>query len=233
MPPRLTALLLLPLLAAGCAAEQRDPRGQQHRHILLQRLPTEVTGFTVQPDGIQALPAQAAPQGGVVLQYRFRQSGPDIRISLRGSLAAGAAEGPATPEIARWLQAQSMGFFLLAGAQPGMTVERGPDFSVNRRGSTVPLLHCIDVRARRQENVLRDLTCATTVEGQLLSVQMLTAHKAEHMENLARIMGEFSGTVVAHLRQETPAPDTTPGATPPAPPTEGLPPEMLRQLRRT
>ena len=80
-PARLPLLLLLlPLLAAGCAtARQEQDEAQARRQALLRRLPATIGGFTLQPPPPDAVTARSARQ-----IYRQGEDGILVGVMLTG-----------------------------------------------------------------------------------------------------------------------------------------------------
>ncbi|MDQ1078725.1 hypothetical protein [Pseudoroseomonas cervicalis] len=219
----LTLLLLLPLLAAGCAATQRQ-QGQAERQALLQRLPAEINGFTLQPPPPDAVTDHSARQ-----LYRQGEAGVLIGVMLTG-IDPGVPEGADSPPARVLRAAIATQIFAQAGSLPGAQAERGPDFNISRRGETPPLAGCADLRLHHQARMLRDLSCTAVIERQVLLVKLLTVHGPDQVDAVRQMMGDFSGRVVEAMRQ-LPPPENDAGA-PPA--GAGKPQaEPPRRLQRT
>lgn len=226
---RLTLLLLLPLLAAGCATAQREQaEAQVQRQALLQRLPAEINGFTRLPPPPDAVTERSARQ-----VYRQGEAGVLIGVMLTGIDAKGAEgvpEGADSPPARVLRAAIATQIFAQAGTLPGAQAERGPDFDISRRGETPPLAGCADLRLHHQARMLRDLSCTAVVERQVLLVKLLTVHGPDQVDAVRQMMGDFSGRVVEAMRL-LPPPENAAGAPPAG--TAKPQAEPPRRLRRT
>ncbi|WP_159997876.1 hypothetical protein [Roseomonas sp. 18066] len=221
----MTFRLLLPLLLlglGGCVAATPPAASPPAASSLLDRLPPEINGFTAF-DPALAL----APPAGMLLRPYQAADGPVIRVTLqpaadpaeRAALATGAGAGPLRDR----LDAEAAASFAFASALPQTIAERGPDFLVGRRGAG-PLLRCIDIRLTRPEGeqvaLLRNLTCAGSLEGQVVRMQMITRHDAGATAQAARVLAEFGGRAMESLLGLPP----DPAAAPVAPHREETPP---------
>lgn len=249
---RLLLSCLLPLLSLGACATV-DPGGAAQpgaapsNQALLDRLPPEINGFA-----LVAADSLPPPPAGMV-QRPYRGGGAEGPLARVTAQPVAADSGAAPPADGIWgavvqqrLLAEAAGAFATAGLMPETRAERGPDFLIRRRGGP-PLLRCVDIRLLRRDGVLRNLTCASLVEGQLVRVQMITGHRPDQTDVVTQLLTAFGGSVMESLgvaagtpSASGPSPEGMPllgkapaGAEPEAAPAERpLSPELLRRLPR-
>jgi hypothetical protein len=233
----MTLRRLLPLAFLGlgaCAAGLGEgdgtaapppPAAATRGRTLLDRLPPEIAGFAAFDPAL----AQAPPPGMLLRPYRSAGA-QVIRVTLqpvlpeeRAAMAAGAEAAPLRDR----LDAEAAAIFAFASGLPQSIAERGPDFLVGPPGSG-PLLRCIDVRLARPQGVLRNLTCAGSLEEQVVRMQMTSRQAAEPAD--LRLLAEFGGRAMQSLSGALPEPQEGTGAAP-VPPRPAAP-RRAEGLRR-
>ena len=222
MPFRPIALRRL-LLTAACAGRE----AAQPRQALLDQLPGRINDFVAVP----AEASPAPPAGMLARAYRAGGSeGPLIRVTVQPRPAVqGLTDTPDSLDVRAVLNAEATAMFGFAGNLPQIRAERGSDFSIGRQGGQ-PLLRCVDIRLLGRDSVLRNLTCATGLQGQVVRVQMVTGHRPDQLELVQRVVAEFGGKAIESLLGLPAEPAAVPPAQ--APEEQQLPPELLRRLPR-